>query len=124
MGDDLRVLIWEPSIYRDTLACYTCNENIPAKSLFFILEGEIKWLLPHDTSYQPYSTRCASCGLKYFMDGNFDGLFRNAIKNHNVTYEGIDTPLVRSIKQLVRDELQQILKEEAYDPNGPFSPAP
>lgn len=125
MSSDLQLLIWEPSIYRGTLECRGCAKDIPAKSPFFILESEIKYLLPHDSPYQAYSVRCAACGLLDFLHTHFGQIFQDTIKNYNVGYgESYATPFMTSIRELVRAELKHILKEEAFDPNGPFSPAP
>lgn len=118
------MLIWEPSIFKSDLQCRGCSNMIPAKSIFFIAPGEIQYLLPNNAGYQAYSVRCASCGLKEYLNNEFGDQFKVAIENYNPNTSGYDTNLTRAVRQIVRQELQQILKEEAFDPHGPFSPAP
>lgn len=61
--------------------------------------------------------------MKDFLSNEFGMQFRSAIENYSPdSYH--ETPLTRLMRQIVRQELQQILKEEAFDPHGPFSPAP
>lgn len=120
-----QMLIWEPSIYRAELDCKGCYQRISPKAIFFIDGGEIQYLLPRESSsYQAYSVRCGGCGLKDFLHDQFSNEFRQAMNYYNPDPMNPDTPLIKALRQVVREELKQILKEEAFDPNGPFSPAP
>lgn len=124
----IRLLLWEPSIYRAELNCKSCNETIAPKSIFFINEADIKNLLPREGyNYDnAYSVRCAACGFRDFLRDDFGHLAKEAIENHRLDDNnyGYDKPFKAALKQLIRDELKQILREEAFDPHGPFSPDP
>lgn len=118
------LLVWEASIFRASLDCKGCHTAIAPKSVFFIDPYDIKYLVPNGSGYEANSVRCAGCGLLEFLSSEFGNLATSAMNNYDPLKQSYQPPILTAIRQIVRQELQQILKEEAFDPHGPFSPAP
>jgi len=129
---------WEPCLLLQEIQCQKCHDTIPPKGIFFINEDDIKNLIPRDyNNYQkPYSLKCADCAIEDHIDqalrhaadsgsgsgGSVRESIKSVIRNDAGGLHG--QSISNTIREIVRQELKQILTEEAFDPNGPFSPSP
>lgn len=129
-------LQWEPSILLQELECSSCNTAIPVKSMFSINPDDIKNLVPNPNyPYQKaYSVKCTDCAIEDAVEqmlrqaadsGSGGSSIRESIKSVIRSDAGArEQPIGNIIRGIVREELKQILTEEAFDPHGPFSPTP
>ena len=101
-------IYWNPPY----LYCHKCSQTISAGTVIGLDSNDLQRL---STSDLPYNAECTTCAIKTFM------LMPNVRESvFEVVREELKYGQV--LKEMVREELKTIIKEEVYDPNGTFSP--
>jgi hypothetical protein len=122
----MELMKWEPTPWMPVLQCRNrdCHNTVLPQTMFFITSADIKNLGPnHD--YAAYSVRCVTCGIRDFIGEELE----NAAKQQEWAAtlspdkeQPKESTIITSMRSMIRRELKKILKEEAADPSGTFSP--
>lgn len=122
------------------LDCVLCHRSIHDGDIIAITEYELKGLYKfagddeYKGYYHPQSLRCLQCHILERIQHAASGLAGSTPSDdpyqHQAEYNKMKGPLEEIMRQvasavipgLVRDELKKILREEAADPHGAFSP--
>jgi hypothetical protein len=115
--------VYEPPHYAPAIQCRDCWKEIKPKTVVFISPDELQYL--YYGTNNANSLRCSHCGLEDYyitkLRNDLDEMLRQDAQNPAKERKPII--LVEMLNQIVRHELKKILKEEAADPHGTFSPA-
>lgn len=97
------------------ISCQSCGTEIKAGTVIGVDSWEFQQLA---SGNKPNNIECTQCGVGRFIKSN-----PNVIGVINkLVHEELKTG--GFLKELIREELRTIIKEEVHDPNGTFSPPP
>lgn len=113
---NLTAFIYDPPHYVNMVSCKECFVNIKPHSVIYCFDADLPMVYSNNA---PYSLRCNSCGIKSLIADDVG----RALEQLR-TGVSVNTPILNLLRELVRDELKKILREEAFDPHGTFSPDP
>jgi hypothetical protein len=117
-------MIWAPPPYGNvSLNCQDCSTSIERGDIFGIHGSDLPKLNRLE-EYQTFiSLTCFECSTKEVLSQVVDQALGKK-DSYDTHIKNLGNQLKEIVKEQTRIVLKDILREEAADPNGAFSPSP
>lgn len=117
-------VVWQqPRFIEELIRCRDCNTRIFDGEIIHVEQTDATKLFAEGegNSYTQRAT-CTRCAINdsFTVSNN---LLASAVKELVAdSLKESDSELSKNVRGIIREELKRILKEEAFDPGGTFSP--